>query len=175
MSVLSRRRGLRARLEQAEAQRDEIAARWNLLVDEGLSAREMAVKVHDGHLDLTAVLGVPGPNVATRWLAGLFWAALLDGDGTEPPNYRETRLSLTVDGERIDAAMVVVKPGGRSPHELREAAQDDTRVLAAVLRHLAVTVDDDGTVRHEGADIGLHLGAVDTARIRPHLTCQETP
>lgn len=115
--------------------------RLRLIVDHTLTYKDLETKFRDGTFDLRAVLG-EGSQPATRFLAAVMWHAILGdagGDPNEPPNYMATEFFLpdvAADQEflatsmewfitpagtfqKLGAAIEVVKPGGKSSHQIR--------------------------------------------------------
>lgn len=111
--------------------RDDVAAlldahdRLCVIMDAGLSYRDLEMKFRDGSFDLHAVLGEEGGSPATKWLAAIMLHAALGEDGVpEPPNYLSTvfEFGLSPAGEfgQVRAVLEVIKPGGKSSHEIRQ-------------------------------------------------------
>lgn len=94
--------------------------RLRALTDADLTFRDVEAKMRDGSFDLRAVLG-PGDRPATRFLAALMLHAALGEEGEEAPNYCSTEIGLKpANGfDEIRCCLEVIKPGGRSSHEIR--------------------------------------------------------
>jgi len=118
--------------ERAEAA-DEIE-RLRTLNDSTLTFRELEAKVRDGSLNMRAVMGdEPSVQWVTKTLAFMMLHMLLGEDGEMPPNYRTASLSLSPGGtgETYKLALEVVRPGGKSSHDIRrdlEAQLDALRL-----------------------------------------------
>lgn len=104
------------------------------LLDPTLTFRDMEMKVRDGSLDLRAVMGEESQPVF-RFLAGIMLHFVLGEGGPEdleePPNYRSGELVLKPAGgfEEIHAAIEIVKPGGKSSHQIRVELEAEVKRL----------------------------------------------
>lgn len=127
--------------DTADELADEIL-RLRALLDSDMGFKELGAKIVDGSLHVKVV-----PDDASRHnikiLAGMCWAMLLAYDGNLPANYMAAdviapSLDITIatgeGGDPIRLAMTVVKPYGKSPHELRRAAEKLSGRLADALR-----------------------------------------
>ena len=96
--------------------------RLSLMVDVDLSYKDLEMKMRDGTIDLHMVTGEEN-RPAMKWLAAMMLHAAI-GEGefeTEPPNYSTVEISLTPAGQcvPIRASLEVIKPGGKTSHEIR--------------------------------------------------------
>ena len=103
---------------------DEIERLWEI-TDPELSVRELALKVSSGRVFIDIV---SDPTYATKLLAAMMYAYLTsNGKGEMPPNYLTTdieglaEVGVSPAGEfaKYRCIIEVVKPGGRSSHEIR--------------------------------------------------------
>lgn len=99
------------------------------LLDPELTVREMEMKVRDGQVYGNLVWG-EGSNQVMKMFAALMLHWVLGEPNTEPDNYRVTEIqglagftemALKVAGEfrPYRVFVEVVKPGGKSSHEIR--------------------------------------------------------
>lgn len=105
----------------AEAEVERLVA----MLDPEVSFRDMEAEMRDGKMNLSLVLG-EGQRPATKFLAAIMLHAILGdegGEAEEPPNYRATNLEweLKPAGEfdPLRCAIEIIKPGGKSSHEIR--------------------------------------------------------
>lgn len=110
--------------------RDDVAEllaevnRLRTLTDPDITYRDLEAKFQDGTFDLRAVLDPEGGQPATRFLAAvMLHAALGEGQIEEPPNYCSTEFTFkpagSFDIDAIRCCLEVIRPGGRSSHEIR--------------------------------------------------------
>lgn len=137
-------------IEALTAERDVLSERnaaLEAIAGEEATFRELETKMRDGTVDLRAVWGEEGGHPAARFIAALLLNIVL-GDGDEPeepPNYRSAELSMKPAGEfqPFRAFLEVVKPDGKSSHELRrevEAERDAALAEVVKLREAAAVV-----------------------------------
>jgi hypothetical protein len=109
--------------------------RLRALTDPDLSIQDLEQHLRDGRLDLRVVTGPDGGHPATRFLAAVMLNAALGEDGTEPPNYRETTIEFDLrpagEIDHYRASLEVIKPGGRSSHEIRQDLEAQLRSLTS--------------------------------------------
>lgn len=136
---------------------DEIE-RLQALLDPTLTFRDMEMKVRDGSIDLRAVMGEESQPVF-RLLAGIMLHFVLGEGGPddleEPPNYRSGELVLKPAGglEEIHAAIEVVKPGGKSSHQIRMELEAEVARLRAGNGHaIAPPESDENGSRADGGE-----------------------
>jgi hypothetical protein len=122
--------GARTRREDVRALHAEVL-RHRTAADPNLSLRDLEMKIRDGFFDLRAVVGPEGGHPATKFLAAIMLNAALGEEGDEPPNYRTTEISIKPAGEfdPVRAQLEVIKPGGRSSHEIRQRLEAKLREL----------------------------------------------
>jgi hypothetical protein len=135
-------KGTRTRRVDVQALHDEVR-RLRDLVDADITYKDIELKIRDGHFDLTAI-GQDGGHPATKFLAAIMLNAILGDGNEEPPNYRGTEVHIEHYGDPVTTQaemgikpagefrplrlwMEVVKPGGKTSHEIR---QDLERELA---------------------------------------------
>lgn len=100
------------------------------LMDPDLTFRDLEARFRDGTFDLRAVLGEEGGTPATKFLAAIMLHAALGENGMdEPPNYCSTEFTFKPAGsvEQVRCNLEVIKPGGRSSHEIRQALEAKLR------------------------------------------------
>lgn len=109
------------RAKAAEAEVDRLRD----LIDPDVSFKDLEMKMRDGTMDLRMVLG-DGTQPAMKFIAMLMWHAILgeeEPEPNEPPNYRATTLEWAVTpagtGQTLRCGIEVIKPGGKSSHEIR--------------------------------------------------------
>lgn len=110
------------RIAELEAQLQRCAD----ILNPELTFRDLEAKMVDGTFDLRAVLGEES-QPAMKFLAGVMLHAAF-GEGafeSEPPNYTSCEMSLKPAGEfePLRVFLEVVKPGGRSSHEIRQGLE----------------------------------------------------
>lgn len=110
--------------------------RLTTLVDDSMSFRDLELKMRDGTLDLKVAFGKQGDtgsSITMRWLGAIMWNAILGDDNEEPPNYRSGRMELRLAGETdpLRAYIEIVKPGGKSSHEIRQELEAEVERLKA--------------------------------------------
>lgn len=110
--------------------------RLALMVDVDVTFRDLQMEMRDGGINLSTVFGDES-RPAMKFLAAVMLEAAL-GEGefeTEPPNYSACELTIKPAGgcEELHAALEVIKPGGKSSHQIR---QDLEAELAALKERL---------------------------------------
>lgn len=115
--------GLNDGLAMCAAEIETMEQNVAILADESVTVREMEMKIRDGSLDLSSVLGPEGGSPAMKLMCGVILNIVLGDDNEEPPNYRGFELSFGPAGERLDRYRLwveCVKPGGKTSHEIRQ-------------------------------------------------------
>lgn len=95
--------------------------RSRLLLDDGLTFKELEAKIRDGALTVHAVGSDEQGAPALRFLAALLLHILLGENASLPPNYQAVEWSIKPAGETepVRVCAEIVKPGGKSSHEIR--------------------------------------------------------
>lgn len=101
---------------------DEVE-RHRILLDADLTFRDLELKIRDDSVSLRGISDVDGGDAKVRWFAALLFHMFLGDDDTEPepPNYRSFEFELSPAGgfETIRLAAEIIKPGGKSSHQIR--------------------------------------------------------
>ncbi|HVT78425.1 MAG TPA: hypothetical protein VHD87_15415 [Acidimicrobiales bacterium] len=107
--------------DELAALRAEVA-RLNAILEEGLSVRDLELKIRDGSIAINSIFGeTAGGSPVVRFFAAMMLNLLLGEDNEEPPNYRSFCFDITPAGEpTMRFYGEVIKPGGRSSHEIRQ-------------------------------------------------------
>lgn len=124
---------LRATGEPCDVEAAGIIEGLRALVDPEFSYRDLETHIRDGTFELRAVGGKEGGDPAMRLLCAVLLNVLLGPENEEPRNYRMVQWELTAAGtfEKWRVVAEIIKPGGKSSHEIREeleaalAAPDD--------------------------------------------------
>lgn len=125
--------GNRTRREDVKSLATEVE-RSRLLLHKDLTYRDLEAHIRDGKFDLHMVSNPEedtSTSAALRFVAALWLHILLGEDNVEPPNYRSCEFSITPADtfETWRMFAEVVKPGGRSSHELRIALEAEVASL----------------------------------------------
>lgn len=114
--------GNRTRRADVAALHAEVA-RSRILLDPDMSFRDLEMHMRDGTINIKTVFSDES-RPATRFLAALLFHIILgdhNDDAVEPENYMSVEMAFTPREEwrPIRCSMEVVKPGGKSSHEIR--------------------------------------------------------
>lgn len=108
-----------SRLRAAADELDRLAG----LVNPNLKVRDLEMKLRSGEV-IGDIVWEDGNSTAMKLLAALMLHWLLAADGEMPPNYRVSELTVQPAWEsKYRVVMEVVKPDGKSSHELRRALE----------------------------------------------------
>jgi hypothetical protein len=126
---------------ECKLEKDAMRAREEALVMlfEGKPTyKDLELSIKNGTLDIRAVVDPDGDQGgANRVLVALLLNFLLGDDGEYPPNYLswEGEITLAESCQKVRFCIEVIKPGGRSSHQIR---QD----LEAAIVELQDRIDD---------------------------------
>lgn len=104
---------------ELQAENDRLTA----LLDSDMTYQQLEAKFRDGTISLTATSSEDDTvtHAVLRFVAALCLNALLGEDRVEPENYRSCEFHIKTAGEFRSWRLIaeVVKPGGKSSHEIR--------------------------------------------------------
>lgn len=102
------------------AQAADELERLHSICNAELTVRDLEVKIREGEVFLQAITGQE-TQYSMKLLAAIMLNFILGPDGEEPENYRMGEVSLSPAGEvgKYRCFVEVVKPWGKSSHEIR--------------------------------------------------------
>lgn len=136
-------------IERLRTERDEAETKLSVLLDTDLTVRDLEAKIRDGVFTLRLVSGPEGGNAIYKLVAAMLWHLLLGEDDEMPPNYRTIEFAIrpAQESDEVRCTAAVLVPGGKSPHEMRVAAEARVERLQAALHGLIAHrgEESDGT------------------------------
>lgn len=147
---------LLAEVRRLTAELADADKRLDMLTQDGVTVEEFEMQMRNGVF--TAILTAGGEGSSTRGalrlLGGAMLHVLMGDQNTMPPNYQTAEMTLKLAGahEPLRLSLTVIKPGGKSPHAMRETAEAELAAIRKAAReYLAVSVPE---CAETGADLG---------------------